>query len=168
AERQHQGSDRQHRSGSLHGLLPPPLTRAKGRTLSLEDEGHSSICRTGGGRGAIRRTGDFMSEIRQTPHRSRAYTSAVEFETAYRAVESRDGRFDGRVFCGAPSTRVYCRPICPVPMPRRDRVRFFATAAAAEDEGFRACRRCRPEASPDSPDWDVRADLVGRGLRLIA
>ena len=109
-----------------------------------------------------------MSEIRQTPRRPRAYTSDVDFETAYRAVESRDGRFDGRVFCGVLSTGVYCRPICPVPMPQRNRVRFFPTAAAAEDAGFRACRRCRPEASPDSPDWDVRADLVGRGLRLIA
>ncbi|HXJ67209.1 MAG TPA: AlkA N-terminal domain-containing protein [Actinomycetota bacterium] len=109
-----------------------------------------------------------MSETRQTRPRRRAYTCDVDFETAYRAVESRDARFDGRVFCGVLSTGVYCRPVCPVPMPNRDRVRFFPTAAAAEEEGFRACRRCRPESSPDSPDWDVRADLVGRGLRLIA
>src|SRR4051812_27554605 len=108
------------------------------------------------------------SENRQQPRDGSAYTSAVDFETAYRAVESRDRRFDGRVFCGVLSTRVYCRPVCPVPMPERRSVRFFATAAAAEEAGFRACRRCRPESSPDSPDWDVRADLVGRGLRLIA
>jgi AraC family transcriptional regulator of adaptative response / DNA-3-methyladenine glycosylase II len=109
-----------------------------------------------------------MSESRQTAPGAGAYTSAVDFEAAYRAVESRDQRFDGRVFCGVLSTGVYCRPICPVPMPGRRRVRFFGTAAAAEEAGFRACRRCRPEASPDSPDWDVRADLVGRGLRLVA
>ncbi|MGZ6544763.1 MAG: DNA-3-methyladenine glycosylase 2 family protein [Actinomycetota bacterium] len=92
----------------------------------------------------------------------------MDFETLYRAVESRDERFDGRVFVGVKSTGIYCRPICPVPMPRRDRVQFFGAAEAAEERGFRACRRCRPEASPDSPDWDIRADLVGRGLRLIA
>ena len=92
----------------------------------------------------------------------------MEFEALYRAVESRDERFDGRVFVGVLSTGVYCRPICPANMPRRDHVRFYSTAAAAEQDGFRACRRCRPESSPDSPDWDVRADLVGRGLRLIA
>lgn len=108
------------------------------------------------------------SETRQRSLAGPAYTSGVDFETMYRAVESRDPRFDGRVFCGVLSTGVYCRPVCPVPMPRRRSVRFFATAAAAEEAGFRACRRCRPEASPDSPDWDVRADLVGRGLRLIA
>ncbi len=108
------------------------------------------------------------SETRQTRPCAAAYTCGVDFETAYRAVESRDVRFDRRVFCGVLSTGVYCRPVCPVPMPGRNRVRFFPTAAAAEDAGFRACRRCRPETSPDSPDWDVRADLVGRGLRLIA
>jgi AraC family transcriptional regulator of adaptative response / DNA-3-methyladenine glycosylase II len=97
-----------------------------------------------------------------------SYTCGVDFEATYLAVESRDARFDGRVFVGVLSTGVYCRPICPAPMPRRDRVEFFPTAAAAEEHGFRACRRCRPESSPDSPDWDIRADLVGRGLRLIA
>jgi AraC family transcriptional regulator of adaptative response / DNA-3-methyladenine glycosylase II len=116
----------------------------------------------------VREVSANTSETRQTRRGGAAYTCGVDFETAYRAVESRDVRFDGRVFCGVLSTGVYCRPICPVPMPRRNRVRFFPTAAAAEDAGFRACRRCRPETSPDSPDWDVRADLVGRGLRLIA
>jgi AraC family transcriptional regulator, regulatory protein of adaptative response / DNA-3-methyladenine glycosylase II len=70
----------------------------------------------------------------------------VDFEALYLAVESRDARFDGRVFVGVLSTGVYCRPVCPAPMPRRDRVRFFPAAAAAEEAGFRACRRCRPEA----------------------
>jgi AraC family transcriptional regulator, regulatory protein of adaptative response / DNA-3-methyladenine glycosylase II len=89
------------------------------------------------------------------------------FEALYRAVESRDARWDGRVFVGVTSTGIYCRPVCPVPMPRRENVRFYRSAAAAEGNGFRACRRCRPEESPDSPDWDVRGDLVGRALRLI-
>ena len=90
------------------------------------------------------------------------------FEVTYRAVEARERRLDGRVFVAVTSTGIYCRPVCPVPMPRREHVVFFRAAAAAEGAGFRACRRCRPETSPDSPDWDVRADLVGRGLRLIA
>jgi AraC family transcriptional regulator of adaptative response / DNA-3-methyladenine glycosylase II len=90
------------------------------------------------------------------------------FEATYRAAATGDPRLDGRLFVAVTSTGIYCRPICPVPMPRREVVRFFRAAAAAEEQGFRACRRCRPEASPDSPDWDVRADLVGRALRLIA
>ena len=90
-----------------------------------------------------------------------------QFEALYRAVESRDARWDGRVFVGVTSTGIFCRPICPVPMPRREHVQFYRSAAAAAHAGFRACRRCRPEESPDSPDWDVRGDLVGRGLRLI-
>jgi AraC family transcriptional regulator of adaptative response / DNA-3-methyladenine glycosylase II len=90
------------------------------------------------------------------------------FEVTYRAVEARERRLDGRVFVAVTSTGIYCRPVCPVRMPRREHVVFFRAAAAAEGAGFRACRRCRPETSPDSPDWDVRADLVGRGLRLIA
>ncbi len=90
------------------------------------------------------------------------------FEVTYRAVEARERRLDGRVFVAVTSTGIYCRPVCPVPLPRREHVVFFRAAAAAEGAGFRACRRCRPETSPDSPDWDVRADLVGRGLRMIA
>ncbi|HEU0235885.1 MAG TPA: AlkA N-terminal domain-containing protein [Candidatus Limnocylindrales bacterium] len=90
-----------------------------------------------------------------------------QFEALYRAVESRDARWDGRVFVGVTSTGIFCRPICPVPMPRREHVQFYRSAAAAAHAGFRACRRCRPEDSPDSPDWDVRGDVVGRALRLI-
>jgi AraC family transcriptional regulator of adaptative response / DNA-3-methyladenine glycosylase II len=90
------------------------------------------------------------------------------FEATYRAAATGDPRLDGRLFIAVTSTGIYCRPICPVPMPRREVVRFFRAAATAEEQGFRACRRCRPEASPDSPDWDVRADVVGRALRLIA
>src|SRR5258708_2695286 len=91
-----------------------------------------------------------------------------DFALCYRALCSRDGRFDGRFFTGVTSTGIYCRPICTAPTPREEHVRFYACAAAAEAAGFRACRRCHPEASPGSPDWNVRADLVARALRLIA
>jgi AraC family transcriptional regulator, regulatory protein of adaptative response / DNA-3-methyladenine glycosylase II len=84
------------------------------------------------------------------------------------AVEAEDPRFDGWVFCGVNTTGIYCRPSCPARTPKRENVRFFATSAAAQAAGFRACKRCRPDATPGSPDWDLRADLVGRAMRLIA
>ncbi|MBA2575592.1 MAG: DNA-3-methyladenine glycosylase 2 family protein [Euzebyaceae bacterium] len=91
-----------------------------------------------------------------------------DFDVCYRAVASRDTRFDGRFYTAVVSTRIYCRPSCPARIPLARNVRFYTAAAAAEADGFRACRRCRPEVSPDAPDWDLRADLVGRALRLIA
>jgi len=92
----------------------------------------------------------------------------LDFDVCYRALCSRDARFDGQFFTAVTSTGIYCRPICPAPTPKAAHVRFYACAAAAEADGFRACRRCRPEASPGSPDWNIRADLVARTLRLIA
>ncbi len=92
----------------------------------------------------------------------------LDFERCYRAVDSRDLRFDGRFYTGVTSTGIYCRPSCPAMTPRRRNVRFFPSAAAAQASGLRACRRCRPDAAPGSPEWDVRADLVGRAMRLIA
>jgi AraC family transcriptional regulator of adaptative response / DNA-3-methyladenine glycosylase II len=89
-------------------------------------------------------------------------------DTCYRAVVARDPRFDGRFFTGVSSTGIYCRPVCPARTPARANMRFFAHAGAAEAAGFRACRRCRPETSPGSPDWNVRADLAARAVRLIA
>lgn len=86
----------------------------------------------------------------------------------WQAIEAADPRFDGWVFCGVSSTGIYCRPSCPARTPKRENVRFFVSAAAAQAAGFRACKRCRPDATPGSPDWDVRADLVGRAMRLIA
>jgi AraC family transcriptional regulator of adaptative response / DNA-3-methyladenine glycosylase II len=86
----------------------------------------------------------------------------------WQAIEAGDPRFDGWVFCGVKTTGIYCRPSCPARTPKRENVRFFASAAAAQAAGFRACKRCRPDATPGSPDWDVRADLVGRAMRLIA
>ncbi len=89
-------------------------------------------------------------------------------DRCYLAVQSRDPRFDGWFFTAVTSTGVYCRPSCPARTPHRDHVRFYPTAAAAQRAGFRACKRCRPGAAPGSPDWDHRADVVGRAMRLIA
>jgi len=92
----------------------------------------------------------------------------LDFDRCYRAVESRDQRFDGWFVTAVTSTRIYCRPSCPALTPKRSNVRFLPSAAAAQRDGFRACLRCRPDAAPGSPDWDVRADVVGRAMRLIA
>jgi len=83
------------------------------------------------------------------------------------ARKSRDPRFDGRFFVGVLTTGVYCRPICPARMPAEDNVRYYSSAAAAQDAGYRPCRRCRPEASLDLPEWTLASDTVMRGLRLI-
>ena len=91
-----------------------------------------------------------------------------EFERCYRAVASRDARFDGWFFTAVHTTGIYCRPSCPARTPLARNVSFFSTAAAAQAAGFRACRRCRPDAAPGSPEWDVRADVVARAMRLIA
>jgi AraC family transcriptional regulator of adaptative response / DNA-3-methyladenine glycosylase II len=91
-----------------------------------------------------------------------------DFEGCYRAVCSRDHRFDGWFFTAVTTTGIYCRPSCPAVTPRRRNVRFYATAAGAQAAGFRACRRCSPDAAPGSPQWDARADLVARAMRLIA
>jgi AraC family transcriptional regulator, regulatory protein of adaptative response / DNA-3-methyladenine glycosylase II len=85
-----------------------------------------------------------------------------------RAVQSKDARFDGWFFTAVLTTGIYCRPSCPVVPPRPENMRFFPSAAAAQQAGFRACKRCRPDASPGSPEWDVRADVVARAMRLIA
>ncbi len=92
----------------------------------------------------------------------------LDFDTCYRAVLARDPRFDGRFYTAVTSTGIYCRPVCPARTPARANLRFFPHPGAAEAAGFRACRRCRPEASPGSPDWNVRADLAARAVRLIS
>ncbi|MET9830292.1 AlkA N-terminal domain-containing protein [Streptomyces sp. NPDC006385] len=91
----------------------------------------------------------------------------MDEDTRYEAVRSRDARFDGAFFFAVETTGIYCRPSCPAVTPKRRNVRFFATAAAAQGSGFRACRRCRPDAVPGSAEWNVRADVVGRAMRLI-
>ncbi|MFD8705568.1 AlkA N-terminal domain-containing protein [Kitasatospora sp. NPDC059648] len=85
----------------------------------------------------------------------------------YEAVCSRDSRFDGEFFFAVSTTGIYCRPSCPATTPKRRNVCFFPTAAAAQHSGFRACRRCRPDAVPGSAAWNTRADVVGRAVRLI-
>jgi AraC family transcriptional regulator of adaptative response / DNA-3-methyladenine glycosylase II len=85
-----------------------------------------------------------------------------------RAVQAKDARFDGWFFIGVVTTGVYCRPSCPVVPPKPENMRFYPSAAAAQQAGFRACKRCRPDASPGSPQWNERADLVARAMRLIA
>ncbi|MEV5873016.1 AlkA N-terminal domain-containing protein [Streptomyces sp. NPDC052101] len=92
----------------------------------------------------------------------------MDEDSRYEAVRSRDGRFDGAFFFAVETTGIYCRPSCPAVTPKRHNVRFFPTAAAAQGSGFRACRRCRPDAVPGSAEWNVRADAVGRAMRLIA
>jgi AraC family transcriptional regulator, regulatory protein of adaptative response / DNA-3-methyladenine glycosylase II len=85
-----------------------------------------------------------------------------------RAVQSKDARFDGWFYTAVITTGVYCRPSCPVVPPKPENMRFYPSAAAAQQAGFRACKRCRPDASPGSPQWNERADLVARAMRLIA
>ncbi|MEW1993681.1 DNA-3-methyladenine glycosylase 2 family protein [Streptomyces coelicoflavus] len=117
-----------------------------------------------------------MSDFRQPGcpvwRRLEGVTPTAEYEKTredgrYEAVRSRDARFDGAFFFAVETTGIYCRPSCPAVTPKRHNVRFFATAAAAQGSGFRACRRCRPDAVPGSADWNVRADVVGRAMRLI-
>ncbi len=92
----------------------------------------------------------------------------LDTDTCYRALASRDSRFDGRFFTAVVTTGVYCRPVCPARTPRRRNVRFFPSAAAAEEAGFRPCRRCRPESSPGTPAWQGTSATVSRALGLIA
>jgi AraC family transcriptional regulator of adaptative response / DNA-3-methyladenine glycosylase II len=91
-----------------------------------------------------------------------------DFDRCYRAVQSKDPRFDGWFVTAVLTTKIYCRPSCPARSPYARNVRFFPTAAAAQHAGFRACKRCRPDASPGSPEWNTRADVVARAMRLIA
>lgn len=91
-----------------------------------------------------------------------------DFDQCLRAVRSKDSRFDGWFVTAVITTGIYCRPSCPVVPPRPRNMRFYPSAAAAQDAGYRACKRCRPDASPGSPQWNYRADLVARAMRLIS
>ncbi|MFZ9628548.1 MAG: AlkA N-terminal domain-containing protein [Ilumatobacteraceae bacterium] len=92
----------------------------------------------------------------------------LDDDQCYRAVEGRDPRFDGWFVTAVRTTGIYCRPSCPAATPKRRNVEFFATAATAQHHGYRACKRCRPDATPGSPEWNLRADAVARAMRLIA
>lgn len=98
---------------------------------------------------------------------SPATINALDHDRCYRAVSSRDRRFDGTFVTAVRTTGIYCRPSCPARTPKSTNVMFFKTAAGAHEAGYRACRRCAPDATAGSPEWDLRADLVGRAMRLI-
>ena len=104
------------------------------------------------------------------PGPDEAYAAGVheDFDRCYRAVQSKDARFDGWFVTAVLTTGIYCRPSCPARPPHARNLRFLPTAAAAQRAGFRACKRCRPDASPGSPEWNIRRDVVGRAMRLIA
>jgi AraC family transcriptional regulator, regulatory protein of adaptative response / DNA-3-methyladenine glycosylase II len=89
-------------------------------------------------------------------------------ESCYRAIQSRDRRFDGLLFVGVTSTGVYCRPVCPAPTPKLQNTRFFRSAAAAQEAGFHPCLRCRPETAPDLASWRGTSNTVSRALALIS
>lgn len=109
-----------------------------------------------------------MSDSRQSlVPGCRRLGAVIDEESSYRAVSSRDARFDGVFFTAVRTTGIYCRPSCPAVTPKRQNVHFYPSAAAAQAGGYRACRRCRPDAVPGSPDWNLRADLVGRAMRMI-
>jgi len=94
-------------------------------------------------------------------------TGRLDWDWCYRAVAARDARFDGWFISAVRTTGIYCRPSCPAVTPKRRNLEFFRTAAAAQAAGFRACRRCLPDAVPGSPEWNLRADLASRAMRLI-
>ena len=92
----------------------------------------------------------------------------MDDDQRYQAAASKDARFDGVFFTAVRTTGIYCRPSCPAITPKRANVTFYPTAAAAQQAGYRSCKRCRPDASPGSPDWNVRSDVAARAMRLIA
>ena len=92
----------------------------------------------------------------------------LDRESCYRAVKSRDRRFDGVFYTAVRTTGIYCRPSCPARTPGFQNVTFHPSAASAQAAGYRACKRCLPDATPGSPDWDVAATAAGRAMRLIA
>ncbi|GAA1101345.1 Ada metal-binding domain-containing protein [Tsukamurella strandjordii] len=92
----------------------------------------------------------------------------LDFDRCYRAIAGRDARFDGQFYTAVATTGIYCRPSCPATTPKRENVSFHLTAAAAQSEGYRACRRCLPDAVPGSPRWNLESDLAARAMRLIS
>ncbi len=112
-----------------------------------------------------------MSENRQSPrflHCEDVHMELPDRETCYRALQSRDPRFDGLLFVGVTSTGIYCRPVCPARTAKLENCRFFGSAAAAQEAGFRPCLRCRPETAPDLASWRGTSNTVSRALALIA
>jgi AraC family transcriptional regulator, regulatory protein of adaptative response / DNA-3-methyladenine glycosylase II len=102
-----------------------------------------------------------------TPASQAQPESKLDHEVCYRAVQSRDARFDGHFFTAVSSTGIYCRPICPARAPLSKNCTFYGCAAAAEAAGYRPCKRCRPETAPGTPAWRGSSATVGRAMRLI-
>lgn len=94
-------------------------------------------------------------------------TDLLDPDFCYRVIQAKDARFDGRIFTCVTSTGIYCRPVCPARVPKKENCRFVASAAAAEALGFRSCLRCRPETAPGTPAWAGTQAAVARALRLI-
>ena len=92
----------------------------------------------------------------------------LDREACYRVFQTHDARFDGRIFVGVTSTGIYCRPICPARTPKFENCRYFASAAAAQEAGFRPCLRCRPETAPELAFWRGSSNTVSRAMELIA
>jgi AraC family transcriptional regulator of adaptative response / DNA-3-methyladenine glycosylase II len=110
-----------------------------------------------------------MSDFRQQyPAGGGIVENVMDDDQRYQVAVSKDARFDGVFFSGVTSTGIYCRPSCPAITPKREHMRFYRSAAAAQEAGFRACKRCRPDAAPGSPEWNIRADVVARAMRLIS
>jgi len=114
-----------------------------------------------------------VSDFRQPDASDRGSVEPVSiptmtFDERYGVILSRDPRFDGQFVTAVRSTGIYCRPSCPARTPKPSNVSFYATSAAAHEAGFRACKRCLPEAAPGSPEWDLRGDTTARAMRLIA
>ncbi|GAB3133011.1 Ada metal-binding domain-containing protein [Tsukamurella serpentis] len=95
-------------------------------------------------------------------------SATLDFDRCYRAIAGRDARFDGQFYTAVATTGIYCRPSCPATTPKPENVSFHLTAAAAQAAGYRACRRCLPDAVPGSPRWNLESDLAARAMRLIA
>jgi len=110
-----------------------------------------------------------MSGIRQTKIAQKHHAASMDMDriACYRAISTRDARFDGRLFVGVKTTGIYCRPICPARTPKFENVSFYASAAAAQEAGFRPCLRCRPEISPELAFWRGTSNTVSRALALI-
>jgi len=107
------------------------------------------------------------ADIAVSPDTEPVALPLLDADRCYRALKSKDARFDGRFFVGVKTTGIYCRPICPARTPKRQNVSFYACSAAAEQAGFRPCLRCRPEASPGTPAWAGTSATVSRALRHI-
>jgi AraC family transcriptional regulator of adaptative response / DNA-3-methyladenine glycosylase II len=110
-----------------------------------------------------------MSGIRQTKIAQKHHAASMDMDriACYRAISTRDARFDGRLFVGVKTTGIYCRPICPARTPKFENVSFYASAAAAQEAGLRPCLRCRPEISPELAFWRGTSNTVSRALALI-